>query len=172
MLEIFYSIQCNFHTQVCGGFYNPFQKKSLFKFAFLAPYPTHKSCHGVQVIRETYVNCLNFCLLNLYFGKKLWNYQLRLKKDMYLLYFNWQKSFFCLEINNWNSKILIGGKNSSDKHGYRTRAIISQKGRIFWKNLLNNKEMVLGNGVKNIQAAAYNGARMVLNCTFCTQRFY
>ena len=51
---------------------------------------------------------------------------------------------------------------------YRTRAIISRswiqaihKDRIFWKNLLKNKEMVFGNGVKNIQAAAYNGARTV-----------
>ena len=35
------------------------------------------------------------------------------------------------------------------------------KGRIFWKNLLKNKEMVFENGVKNIQAAAYNGARTV-----------
>ena len=33
------------------------------------------------------------------------------------------------------------------------------------KNLLKNKEMVFENGVKNIQAAAYNGARMVYqNC--------
>ena len=36
------------------------------------------------------------------------------------------------------------------------------KDRIFWKNLLKNKEMVFGNGVKNIQAVAYNGARTVL----------
>ena len=34
---------------------------------------------------------------------------------------------------------------------------------IFWKNLLKNKKMVFGNGVKNIQAAAYNGARTVSN---------
>ena len=33
---------------------------------------------------------------------------------------------------------------------------------IFWKNLLKNKEIVFENGVKNIQAAAYNGAPMVL----------
>ena len=32
---------------------------------------------------------------------------------------------------------------------------------IFWTKLLKNKEMVFGNGVKNIQAVAYNGARMV-----------
>ena len=31
------------------------------------------------------------------------------------------------------------------------------------KNLLKNKEMVFGNGVKNIQAAAYNGASTVWN---------
>ena len=37
------------------------------------------------------------------------------------------------------------------------------KDRIFWKNLLKNKEMVFGNGVKNIQAAAYNGARTVFS---------
>ena len=30
--------------------------------------------------------------------------------------------------------------------------------RIFWKNLLENKEMVFKNGVKNIQTAGYNGA--------------
>ena len=35
------------------------------------------------------------------------------------------------------------------------------KDRIFWKNLLKNKEIVFGNGVKNIQAASYNGARTV-----------
>ena len=33
---------------------------------------------------------------------------------------------------------------------------------IFWKKLLENKEMVLKNGVKNIQATAYNGARTVI----------
>ena len=37
------------------------------------------------------------------------------------------------------------------------------KDRIFWKNLLKNKEMVLENGVKNIQAAAYNGPRTILD---------
>ena len=31
------------------------------------------------------------------------------------------------------------------------------------KKLLKNKEMVFENGVKNIQAAAYNGARTVHN---------
>ena len=36
-----------------------------------------------------------------------------------------------------------------------------QKDWIFWKKLLENKEMVFKNGVKNIQAAAYNGTRMV-----------
>ena len=49
---------------------------------------------------------------------------------------------------------------------YRTRAIISrfwvqaiQKNRIFRKkNLLKKKEMVFENGVKSVQAAAYNGA--------------
>ena len=53
-------------------------------------------------------------------------------------------------------------------HMYRTRAIISRswiqaihKDKIFFKNLLKNKEMVFENGVKNIQAAAYNGARTV-----------
>ena len=35
------------------------------------------------------------------------------------------------------------------------------KDKNFWKNLLKNKEMVFENGVKNIQAAAYNGARTV-----------
>ena len=35
------------------------------------------------------------------------------------------------------------------------------KDKIFWKNLLKNKELVFENGVKNIQAAAYNGARTV-----------
>jgi len=51
---------------------------------------------------------------------------------------------------------------------YCTRAIISRswiqaihKDRIFWKNLLKNKEIVFENGVKNIQAAAYNSARTV-----------
>ena len=52
---------------------------------------------------------------------------------------------------------------------YRTRALITNrswilaihKDRIFWKNLLENKEMVFKNAVKNIQAAAYNGVNTV-----------
>ena len=35
------------------------------------------------------------------------------------------------------------------------------KDRILRKTLLKNKEIVFGNVVKNIQAAAYNGARTV-----------
>ena len=53
---------------------------------------------------------------------------------------------------------------------YHTRATISRswiqaihKDIIFWKNLLKNKEMFFGNGVKSIQTAAYNGARTVLS---------
>jgi hypothetical protein len=34
---------------------------------------------------------------------------------------------------------------------------------IFWKNLLENKEMVFKNGVKYIQAADYNDTHMVIN---------
>ena len=83
----------------------------------------------------------------------------------------------------WNLK-LVTSKEIGDYFGllgiyelsalfvYRTRAIISRswiqaihKDRIFWKKLLKNKEMVFGNGVKNIQAAAYNGARTV--CANC-----
>ena len=33
--------------------------------------------------------------------------------------------------------------------------------RIFWKNLLENKEMVFKYGVKNIQTASYDGAHTV-----------
>ena len=51
---------------------------------------------------------------------------------------------------------------------YRTGAIITRswiltihKERIFWKNLLENKEMVFKNGVKDIQAADYIGVRTV-----------
>ena len=40
----------------------------------------------------------------------------------------------------------------------------------FEKNSFKNKEMVFGNGVKNIQAAAYNGARTV--CTFINVFWY
>ena len=43
----------------------------------------------------------------------------------------------------------------------RSWIIAIHKDRIFWKNLLENKEMVFKNGVKNIQAAAYNGAHTV-----------
>ena len=53
---------------------------------------------------------------------------------------------------------------------YRMRAIITRswilaihKVRIFLKNFLKNKEMVFKNGVKNIQAAAYNGTRTVID---------
>ena len=51
---------------------------------------------------------------------------------------------------------------------YRTRTIITRswiltihKDRFFGKKLLENKEMVFQNGVKNIHVAAYNGARTV-----------
>ena len=44
----------------------------------------------------------------------------------------------------------------------RSRILTIHKDRIFWKNLLENKEMVFQNGVKSIQAAAYNGARTVI----------
>ena len=40
------------------------------------------------------------------------------------------------------------------------------KDRIFWKNLLENKEMNFKNEVKNIQAAGYNGARTVAEVAF------
>ena len=46
---------------------------------------------------------------------------------------------------------------------YRTRI---HKDKKFWKNLLKNKEIVFENGVRNIQAAAYNGARTVLRKPF------
>ena len=39
----------------------------------------------------------------------------------------------------------------------RSWILTIHKDRIFWKNLLENKEMVFKNGVKNIQAAGYNG---------------
>ena len=44
------------------------------------------------------------------------------------------------------------------------------KDRIFWKKLLKNKEIVFENGVKNIQAAAYNanGACTVFILSFST----
>ena len=58
---------------------------------------------------------------------------------------------------------------------YRTRAIISRswiqaihKDIISWKNLLKNKDMDFENGVKNIQAVAYNGARTVFLWRFNT----
>ena len=64
----------------------------------------------------------------------------------------------------------------SGMYEYRTRAIISRswleaaleykpyiRTEFSEKNLLKNKEMVFGNGIKNIQAAAYNGARLSLN---------
>ena len=35
------------------------------------------------------------------------------------------------------------------------------QGTIIIYSVFKNKKMVFGNGVKNIQAAAYNGARMV-----------
>ena len=43
----------------------------------------------------------------------------------------------------------------------RTWILTVHKAKIFWKNLLENKEMVFKNGVKSIQAAGYNGARTV-----------
>ena len=46
------------------------------------------------------------------------------------------------------------------------------KDRIFWRNLLKNKEMVFGNGVKNIKAAACNGARTVHIYISCAVRHF
>ena len=45
----------------------------------------------------------------------------------------------------------------------RSWILTVHKDRIFWKNLLENKEMVFKNGVINIEAAGYNGARTVPN---------
>ena len=67
----------------------------------------------------------------------------------------------------------------------RTRAIISSsileaaleykpyiRTKFSEKNLLKNKDMVFGNGVKNIQAAAYNGARTVYKKIVNTHSFF
>ena len=43
----------------------------------------------------------------------------------------------------------------------RSWILTIHKDKIFWKNLLENKEMVFKNRVKNIQAAAYNGFRTI-----------
>ena len=54
----------------------------------------------------------------------------------------------------------------------RSWILTIHKDRIFRKNLLENKEIVFKNGVKNIQAASYNDTRMVfvLICfVFCFQ---
>ena len=45
----------------------------------------------------------------------------------------------------------------------RSRILTIHKGRIFWKKLLQNREIVFQNGVKRMQAAAYNDARTVFN---------
>ena len=45
----------------------------------------------------------------------------------------------------------------------RSWILTIHKDRKLWKNLLENKEKVFKNGVKNILAASYIGARMVLN---------
>jgi hypothetical protein len=44
----------------------------------------------------------------------------------------------------------------------RSWILAIHKNRIFWKNLLENKEIVFKNGVKNIQAIAYNAAPKVI----------
>ena len=44
----------------------------------------------------------------------------------------------------------------------RSWKLTIHKDRTFWKNLLENKEMVFKNGVKNIQTTSYNGARTVI----------
>ena len=43
----------------------------------------------------------------------------------------------------------------------RSWILTINKDKVFIKNLLENKEMVFKNGLGNIQAAAYNGARTV-----------
>ena len=40
------------------------------------------------------------------------------------------------------------------------------------KKLLKNKKMVFGNGVKNIQAAAYNGARTVFEKIIFLENYF
>ena len=44
----------------------------------------------------------------------------------------------------------------------RSWILTIHKDRIFWENLLENKEMVFKNGVKNIQTAGYNWTRTQL----------
>ena len=69
-----------------------------------------------------------------------------------------------------------GGLQSREEFDYRMRANIIRscilaihKVRIFLKNVLKNKGMVFKNGVKNIQAAAYNGALTVIELFFKTK---
>ena len=50
----------------------------------------------------------------------------------------------------------------------RSWILTIHKALIFWKNLLENKEITFQNGVESIQAAAYNGARTVYGLFFCT----
>ena len=42
----------------------------------------------------------------------------------------------------------------------------------FWKKIFEIKEMVFKNGVKNMKAAGYNGARMVFICFFHPHVFF
>ena len=51
----------------------------------------------------------------------------------------------------------------------RSEILTINKDRIFWKNFLENKEMVFKNGAKNIQAAGYNGPRAVVNERFSSR---
>ena len=43
------------------------------------------------------------------------------------------------------------------------------KSKNFWKNLLENKEIVFKNGVKKVQAVAYNGALPSTNSAILTK---
>ena len=86
---------------------------------------------------------------------------------------HYPKSFF--RTHNGTKSIL---KEQSYDWTFRTHAIISRsitsrswiqaihKDRILLKNLLKNKDMVFENGVRNIQAAAYNGARTLYRYTY------
>ena len=78
--------------------------------------------------------------------------------------------FFCLQTNFLACCSMRYSKYRTRHHKpllITSRSWIQaiHKDKIFWNNLLKNKEMVFENGVKNIQA--YNGARTVYSKKCC-----
>jgi hypothetical protein len=104
--------------------------------------------------------CCKYIQYNLGHREKLYTVHLSVLAiyriaELPLSYYLWSKVFVCFYVPyaHHHNSLLIRN---------RSWILTVHNDKIFWKNLLENKEMVLKNGVKNIQAVGYNGTRTVL----------